>query len=118
MAKPKHMMPFPQKSFLGFNLTYPAIVAFIGYIILALVVILPFKYPVVDEETGNEYVVDYDFSTRLIVLILMAIPVALSVYSINCMMVGDCRIWSWIVAIVGVYWVALFVIMALMYTFH
>lgn len=118
MAKPKTMLRFPQKSILGLQLTYPAIVAFIGYIILALVVILPFKYPVVDEETGNEYVVDYDFSTRLVVLILMAIPVALSVYSINCMMVGNCRIWSWIVAIVGVYWVALFVIMALMYTFH
>jgi hypothetical protein len=104
--------------FLGFNLSTPAILAFIGYIVLALVVILPFKYPVVDQNTGEEYVVKYDFANRLVVLLVMAIPIALSVYSINCMMVGKCMIWSYIVAIIGVYWVALFVIMALIYTFR
>lgn len=104
------------KPFLGFNLSTPAIIAFVGYIILALVIILPFQYPVVDESTGEEYVVKYDFGSRILILLLMAIPIALSVYSINCMMVGQCLIWSYIVAIIGVYWVALFVILAIIYT--
>lgn len=101
----------------GLKLTTPALIAFVGYIILAFVVILPFKYPVVDEATGQEVVVHYNFSHRLIVLMVMAIPIALSVYSINCMMVGECVVWSYIVSIVGLYWVALFVILAIMHTF-
>lgn len=104
--------------FLGLNLSYPAIIAFIGYIVLALVIILPFQYPVYDEVTGEEYVVKYDFANRLIVLVIMSIPIALSIYSINCMMAGKCVIWSYIVAIIGIYWVALFVILALIYTFN
>lgn len=104
------------KPFLGFNLSAPAILAFVGYIVLALVIILPFQYPVVDQATGEEYVVKYDFGSRILILLLMAIPIALSVYSINCMMVGQCLIWSYIVAIIGVYWVALFVILAIIYT--
>ena len=119
MAKSSAPFAFDkQRQFLGLKLYYPAIIAFIGYIVLALVIILPFKYPVVDEATGEEYVVDYDFASRLIILVLMAIPIALSVYSINCMMAGQCVIWSYIVAIIGIYWVALFVILAMIYSFR
>ena len=105
------------KKFLGLHLTIPAIIAFIGYIILALVIILPFKYPVVDDN-GEEYVVDYDFATRLIILLILAIPIALSVYSINCLMSGQCVVWSYIVALIVVYYIALFVILAFIYTFR
>lgn len=102
--------------FLGFNLTTPAVVAFVAYIVLALVVVLPFEFPVVDEATGREYVVKYDFGQRLIVLLLLSIPIALSIYSINCMMAGKCIVWSYVVSILTVFWVALFVVTAFIYT--
>lgn len=101
---------------LGLNLTAPAVIAFIAYLILALVIILPFDFPVQDQETGQETVIKYDFTQRLIVLLLMAIPIALSVYSINCMMAGNCVLWSYVVSIVTVFWIILFIITAIAYT--
>lgn len=103
--------------FLGLNLYTPAIIAFVGYIIMVLVVLLPFEYPVYDESNDKVYVVKYDFSQRLITLLLLTIPIALSVYTINCMMAGQCMLWSYAVSIMTVFWVALFVIGALVYTF-
>lgn len=103
--------------FLGLNLHTPAIIAFIGYIIMVLVVLLPFEYPVYDETNDKVYIVKYDFAQRLITLLLLTIPIALSVYTINCMMAGQCLVWSYAVAIMTVFWVALFVIGALVYTF-
>jgi len=105
------------KSIIGFELTIPAVIAFVAYIILALVVILPFEFPVTDERTGQVTIVKYNLGERIIVLLLLAIPIALSVYSINCMMAGNCLIWSYIVSIISVFWVVLFIISALVYTF-
>jgi hypothetical protein len=104
------------KSFLGFNLSTPAIIAFVAYLILAFVIIMPFEFPIVDENTGKEYIVKYDFAQRLIVLLLMAIPIALSIYTIHCMMAGNCTVWSYVVSILTVFWVGLFVVTAFLYT--
>ncbi len=101
---------------LGFTLTTPAIVAFIAYIVLALVIILPFEIPVTDQETGVEYIVKYDFAQRLIILLLMSIPIALSVYTINCMMAGKCTLWSYVVSILTVFWITLFIVATIIYT--
>lgn len=101
---------------LGMTITTPAVIALIAYVVLAFVIILPFEFPVVDQETGQEYVVKYDFAQRLIVLLLMLIPIALSVYTINCMMAGNCILWSYVVSFLSVFWVILFVIMAIIYT--
>ena len=101
---------------MGLTLTAPAAIAFVAYLILALVIILPFDFPVTDQETGKEVVVKYDFAQRLIVLLLMAIPIALSVYSINCMMAGNCVLWSYVVSSVTVFWIILFVITAVAYS--
>lgn len=103
-------------SILGLTMTTPAVIALIAYIVLAFVIILPFEFPVTDQETGKEYVVKYDFAQRLIVLLLMMIPIALSVYTINCMMAGNCILWSYVVSFLSVFWIALFVIMAILYT--
>jgi len=94
----------------------PAIIALVAYIILALVIILPFEFPVTDQETGKDYIVKYDFAQRLIVLLLMSIPIALSVYTINCMIAGNCLLWSWVVSFLTVFWVILFIITAIVYT--
>lgn len=116
---PKKIINLPSETspFMGFELTTPAIIAFIAYIILALVIILPFEFPVVDERTGEQYIVKYNLSERLIALILLIIPTALSVYTINCMIAGKCVLWSYVVSFVSVFWVVLFIISALVYTF-
>jgi len=101
---------------MGMSLTMPAIIALVAYIILALVIILPFEFPVTDQETGKDYIVKYDFAQRLIVLLLMSIPIALSVYTINCMIAGNCLLWSWVVSFLTVFWVILFIITAIVYT--
>lgn len=100
----------------GLQLTTPAIIAFIAYVILALVIILPFEFPLTDQETGKEYVVKYDFAQRLIVLLLMTIPIALSIYTINCMMSGNCILWSYVVSIITAFWVLLFIMTAVVYS--
>lgn len=108
----------PSKSgFLGFNLYAPTIIAFIGYIILAVTIVLPFEYPVYDEVNDTTYIVKYDFGQRILMLLLMTIPIILSIYSINCMMGGNCVLWSYVVSIVTVIWIAIFVVSAILYTF-
>jgi hypothetical protein len=102
--------------FMGFNLTMPAVIAFVAYLVLAFVVIMPFEFPVTDEETGQQYVVKYDFAQRLIILLLMLIPIALSIYTINCMMAGNCKVWSYVVSVLTVFWIGLFVVTAFIYT--
>jgi len=113
---PKLNITVKNKPFLGFNLTMPAVIAFVAYLILAFVIIMPFEFPVTNEETGKSYIVKYDFSQRLIVLLLMLIPIALSIYTINCMMAGNCKVWSYIVSIMTVFWIGIFVVTAFMYT--
>ena len=109
--------PSKRTALLGFSLTTPALIAFVAYIILALVIILPFEFPMTDEKTGETRVIQYNLGDRLIALMLLLIPVALSVYTINCMMAGNCVLWSFAVSIISVFWVVLFVISALIYTF-
>lgn len=104
------------KNVLGMTITTPAVIALIAYVVLAFVIILPFEFPVVNQETGEEYIVKYDFAQRLIVLLLMSIPIALSVYTINCMMAGNCILWSYVVSFLSVFWVILFIVTAIIYT--
>lgn len=116
---PKYLsktMAMKTSKIMGLTMTTPAIIALIAYVVLAFVIILPFEFPVVDQETGEEYIVKFDFAQRLIVLLLMLIPIALSVYTINCMMAGNCVLWSYVVSFLSVFWIILFVIMAVLYT--
>ena len=120
MKKPK-MLSKPKMSgpnnFIGFKLQAPAYIAALAYVVLVITILLPFEYPAYDEATGQQYIVKYDFGMRLITLLLMTIPIALSIYTINCMMAGNCLVWSYVVSIVTVIWVAIFVITAMLYTF-
>lgn len=109
-------MPPKMTSMMGFELSTPAVIAFVAYIVLALVIILPFEFPVTDQETGKDYIVKYDFAQRLVVLLLMTIPIALSVYTIHCMMAGNCVLWSYVVSIITAFWVLLFIMTAIVYS--
>lgn len=100
-----------------FALTAPAAIALVAYLVMAAILLLPFEYPVYDERSDKVYVVKYDFGQRLLMIILMTIPVALSVYTVNCLVTGNCVTWSYIISLITVFWVALFVLAALIYTF-
>lgn len=118
MPKAKSNFVYDSNEVVGFTFSTPALIALIAYVILALVIVLPFEFPVTDERTGEVVVVKYDLTERIIVLILLIIPVGLSVYTINCMMVGNCLLWSYIVSLISVFWVVLFVISAFVYTLN
>ena len=95
-------------------LTKPAIIAAIAYVILGFMVLLPFNssWTVVQSESPNEEPIiiqqNQSFGYRVMLLIIMLIPIGLSIYSINCMMVGKCVVWSYVQAIVIVVWVLMF----------
>ncbi len=117
MAK-KSLLSSAPKSLLGFKLRAPAFIAAAAYLVLVVVILLPFEFPAYDELTGEEYIVKYDVGQRVIALLLMTIPIVLSIYTINCMVAGNCLVWSYVVSIVTVIWVAIFIITALLYTFR
>lgn len=99
------------------GLTMPAAITLLAYVIMGIILLLPFEYPVYDERTGKTFVTKYDLGQRLLMVILMTIPVALSVYTVNCLVTGKCMTWSYVIALITVFWVALFVLAAIIYTF-
>lgn len=82
----------------------PAIVTLIGYALLVFIVMLPIDMYMHDKETGAPVKQEYNFGHRLLLSLLMIFPFILSVYSVNCMMVGNCELWSWIVALFTLIW--------------
>ena len=99
-------MKFPE-------LTRPAIIASIAYMIMAFMILLPFPVkstPLDDDRRPSRY----HFGYRLLVLVIMLIPIGLSIYSINCMMMGRCVVWSYVQAVAIALWVMLFVIATLL----
>ena len=86
------------------KLSKPAMLAAIAYFILSIVVLLPFK---VDESSTSVRVPS--LPKRIVTLILLVIPMALSIYSINCMVSGKCIVWAWVQSLALGIWVILFV---------
>jgi len=92
-----------------------AAVAVLGYIILGVVVLLPYDMYVQDEETDSQEKRPYNAGSRILLLILLLFPFALGVYTINCMVVGGCQVWSWIVALATLLWAAIVIVSAITY---
>ena len=88
----------------GLRVTPPALVTLIGYVILVFIVLLPFDMYTYDDKTQQHVKRQYRFSYRLLVALLLLFPFLLSVYAVNCMMVGNCRLFSWIVALLTLLW--------------
>lgn len=96
---------------LPFEFTKPAIIAAFSYLVLAFMILLPLNnYKMMEEDVVP---VKQNFGYRVMILLLMVIPIGLSIYSINCMMVGKCVMWSYLQAIFIAVWVVLFVIATL-----
>lgn len=90
------------------SLSRPAFLACVSYIILAFALLIPMG--LMEEK---EHRPKYNFTNRVLLVIIMIIPICLSIYSINCMVVGGCNAWAWIQSIAVAIWVALFIIMTL-----
>lgn len=89
----------------GFRrMTPPAVVTLVGYAILVVIVLLPIDMYTFDEKSNGYVKQRYSFPHRLLVALLLLFPFLLSVYSVNCMMVGSCTTWSWFVALITVIW--------------
>lgn len=81
----------------SWGLSGPATLASIAYLTLAAVILLPLDIGDVDDQQKQQ---QYNLSRRLWILVLMLLPIGLSIYSINCMVVGRCRTWSWVQSLV------------------
>lgn len=91
----------------SWNIQKPTIIAGIAYLILAIVILMPFQIGEYDKsyESGKKF----DFGYRVLLLLILAIPIGLSLYTINCMVAGRCVTWSYINAVIICIWVILFV---------
>ena len=95
------------------QLTRPAAVALVGYAMLALTVLLPIDMIAYDPKHAKYVSYKYSFAQRLVLVILLLLPFALGVYSVNCMMVGKCVLYSWVVALLTLVWSAVVILLAL-----
>lgn len=86
--------------------------AAVAYLVLAFAVLLPLDNRKTCDPTSDPTC--YNFGRRFLTLILMLIPIGLSIYSINCMMVGKCTVWSWVNSVLIALWVLLFLVAIVM----
>lgn len=94
-----------------FKLSRPAYISAIAYLVVIIMILLPFNIKnSLDMDNETEISNQYVFTQRLFLVLLMSIPFALSVYSINCFVVGKCFVWSYFHSILVVIWVLLFVL--------
>lgn len=90
------------------HLSSPAYLAAVSYILMALVVFsVPFDtYGVKGSESYHK------LSNRTIFLLSLAVPMVLSVFSINCMAINSgkwCKSWAWVQGIMVGFWAAVFI---------
>lgn len=95
----------------GLRITTPAAVALVAYLVLVAIIMMPFDMYTYDEARQQYLKYPYSFGQRLILVLLLVFPFLLGVYSVNCMMVGGCNVWSWIVALATILWSTVVVIM-------
>jgi hypothetical protein len=108
----KSMLPSWHAAY-GIRVTYPAVVTLVGYAVLIFIVLLPIDMYTYDGKTNAYVKKQYNFGYRLLLALLLLFPFLLSVYSVNCMMVGQCEIWSWIVALLTLLWAIIIVVTTL-----
>ena len=95
----------------GLRITTPAAVALVAYLVLVAIIMMPFDMYAYDEARQKFLKYPYSFGQRLVLVLLLIFPFLLGVYSVNCMMVGGCSLWSWIVALATILWSGIVVIM-------
>jgi hypothetical protein len=96
----------------GLQLTVPAVVTLVGYLIMAVMVLIPFDMYAWDDDKDQYVKYRYDITQRIFILLLLLFPLILGVYSVNCFVVGKCYFLSWVVALVTVVWAAAVIVAA------
>lgn len=99
----------------GLTLTTPGVIALVGYLLLGFVVLMPFDMYTYDEQSNKYVKTGYSFGQRCLLLLILCLPFFLAIYSVNCMMVGNCKVWSWIVAGATLLWAVIVVLTTLYY---
>lgn len=84
----------------------PAYVASFAYLVLLVIILLTPGVADVPSRTSS-------FGSRLMFVLFMLVPIALSVYSINCYVTGGCYLWSWLNVSGIVLWVLLLALVVL-----
>jgi hypothetical protein len=99
----------PRKTIVS-NFSNPTILALVGYLLLLVVVLIPMDLFVWDERTQRYLKVKYRLTHRLFMVLFLSLPIALTLYNIQCVMTGNCRTWSWLLAVCSFVMAALFVV--------
>jgi hypothetical protein len=94
------------------KLSAPAYMTLIAALIMAVVILLPTSIRIYDPDTDSVNVVEYNLKKRLVMLLFLSLPMAIHIYSVNCLTVGSCNLFAWFVASLIVLWVIAFVIIA------
>ncbi len=91
------------------ELATPTYIASVAYLVLVLVIIFAPASKMMHINGANDEN-SSTLSSKLVSVVLLLIPIAFSIYSINCFVVGGCVVWSWINAISILLWVLLLVL--------
>jgi hypothetical protein len=98
-------------------LTTPAYIMLVAYVIMGVTIMLPFELKVYDEKDETFKVIEYNFAHRLLLILYLLIPVCLHIYSVNCMIVGNCTLWSYVFTFIHILWILVFIVIAFSYAF-
>ena len=91
--------PFSEGMRMMYGLSMPAFVAAVTLAVIAFLILLPGgkKTLVTSEDPETQAVLERaSLGVRIFAFIVVVLFSALSVYIINCMMVGNCLVMSWI----------------------
>jgi hypothetical protein len=105
-------MAAPALPKVSFNLTTQGNVALVSYLLVLVAMFFPMNGAAEGEQAPK-----YNFGERFFAALMMLIPMALSVYTINCLVAGQCSVWSWINAVIILVWALLIFISAVFASF-
>ena len=60
----------------------------LGYLILLLSIFIPYQ-------DTKKKMLPYKLEKRVQIFFLMLLPISISLYTINCMVIGKCELWAW-----------------------
>ena len=100
------------------NLSNQALLSLVGYALLMIALFMPTtKTSTVTGEKSPEGIDEKSFNAKLLVFLFSIIPIVLSIYTIDCLMKGECTMWSWINSIVVFAWCLVVFIISLLLQF-
>jgi hypothetical protein len=97
---------------MSIKLSTPATIVAIAFVCMAVIILLPRDMKVYDEQQDNIVLVPYNLKKRLLVLVLLAFPMLVHTYAINCLVVGNCKLFAYILSGLILLWAGAFALVA------